>query len=223
MFFFHPGSCIILDNTRVLNIYLEEQSSVSIARKYDLLHREPIEDDHDYMDAPNIEHISEYKDACINYIGGYVSRALGQKLKCMTCVNALSYQNRQLHAFVALANQGGLTNASESVVAICSGVEKCFQRLKNSNGGNLPHGGGIAEAIACAVLMNLGDKTIFPELYEHQFETTFEDNHQHSLVKSVARHFKKVRLYHLGKRETERIMGQKVRRNLSKMILFKHQ
>ena len=197
-----PGNCIILNNTQILNVYIEQQSSVSIARKYDLLERGPSQDDHDYADAPNIEIISEYKDACIHYIGGYVARKLSHKLKCLTCVTALSSNTGPVHDFVALSNRGGLTTASASVVSICQEAEKCFQRLKNRNDGNLPHGGGISKAISCAVLMNLRDKSLFPELHEHQFDTTVDDNHQHSLVKSVANNYINVRLYHLGERET---------------------
>ena len=91
-----------------------------------------------------------------------------------------------MHDFVA--NRGGLTIASECVVAIYRETEKCFPRLKNSNDGYHPHGGGIPEAIACAVLMNQGDKSFFPKLHVYMFYSSYEVNHQHNLLKYVARH-----------------------------------
>ena len=57
----------------------------------------------------------------------------------------------------------------------------------------------------------------------HMFDTSVEDNHVHTLVKTVAECFARVRLHHLGKCETEKAVGTNVRKKLTKLILFKHQ
>ena len=54
-------------------------TEIELIRKYDLLEREPITSDHDYVDAPNFSNLSEYKKASISYISGYVAKMTTKK------------------------------------------------------------------------------------------------------------------------------------------------
>ncbi len=54
-----------------LSIYLSI-SDVAIARRYDLELRQPAATGHDYCDISNAIELSEYKEAAISYIAGYV-------------------------------------------------------------------------------------------------------------------------------------------------------
>lgn len=72
----------------------------------------------------------------------------------------------------------------------------------------------------------LGDinlSRIFKDLDDHMTDTAVNENHVFGLIKLIANHYSKVRLYHLGKLHTERIAGERVRKRMAKMILFKHQ
>ena len=104
-----------------------------------------------------------------------------------------------------------------------SEAERCFERLVNVNGGLLPQGPGITEALNTAVLQNTGDLDLFPELREHQFDTTVMENHLLQLVKKVAGYYIKVRMHHLAKEKTAELAGPKVRKTYKKLIQFKNQ
>lgn len=219
---FGTGNCLVLDDTTILESSTKTQSTVSVERKYDLLTREPVKSDHDYTDTPNIESVSEFKQAAINYIAGYVVKMMQRTLKCMACSNALT-TSRYIHPLTKLKDRGGLLKPSESVVSICLETEKCFQRMLKASNGKLPQGFGISKSISTAVLSNCANMNLFADLNDHQFETSVTDNHIHHLVKLVAQSYSKIKMYHLGKQTTASNTGPKVRKNMAKLILFKHQ
>eukprot|EP00794_Sanderia_malayensis_P017132 gene17132-18850_t len=95
--------------------------------------------------------------------------------------------------------------------------------MLKSAGGNLPRCMGIPDAIATAVLQGLDMSQIFPDRDTHMLECTVEDNHTFGLVKTVTKCYCKIRLHHLAKEQTAKQSGTKVRKKLSKLILFKHQ
>ena len=217
------GNCSIMDNTSILTIQNVTQSTVSLARRYDLVNRPPVETDHDYADTPNYEEISKYKEAAVSYIAGFVVRMVKKRMHCELCVAALTSQGNTAHEFVEMKNRGGLVKASSSVISVCGETEKCFQHMLKMSNGKLPQGHGIIEAIVLAVLSNSAHLDLFPELHHHQFDTAIEDNHIHSLVRMVSSCYCKIRLFHLGKEKTEAVTGERVRKQMSKLILFKHQ
>jgi len=174
------GNCILRDTTTILHVEPQSQSSISIAWKYDLILQDsPVHDDHDYADVPNFEQVSEYKEAAINYIAGFVVKIMKRKVNCMVCTEALTAPNGKVHNFVALKDRGRLQKASPNVITVCLETEKCFQRLLKTSNGKLPQGGGISQAVASSVLSNCAGLKLFPELHEHQFDTAVDDNHVH--------------------------------------------
>ena len=96
--------------------------------------------------------------------------------------------------------------------------------MLNSTNDKLPHGEGVPDAIATVVLNNLGNSDIFSELNEHALESPVgEEYHIFSLIKIIAKCYCKIRFYHLGKQETAKVAGSKIRKKLSKLILFQGQ
>ena len=89
--------------------------------------------------------------------------------------------------------------------------------------GKLPQCIGIADAIATSVLGGIDHSKIFKELENHMLDTPVNDNHVYGLIKTIAKCFCKVRLYHLGKEAAAKLHGKKVRKKLSKLVLFNHQ
>ena len=217
------GNCTPLDNTAILNAYGEGKSAVYVASKYDLVVRDPVQEDHDYYDLPFEDVLSDFKKTCVTWISGATVKALSDKVKCEVCVSALSSPNSAVHDFIWLKNRGNLKSPSQSVITICTEAEKCFQRLEKINDGLLPQGYGFPDAVSHAVLTNTSHIELFSDLKNHQFDTTVFDNHRIHLIKKVAWHYIKIRMYHLGKTKTRAMNGPKVRYNLSKLIQFKHQ
>ena len=218
---YHQGNCVPLDNTVILNAYNEGVSAIDVATKYDLVVRDPKAADHDYADLPFDNFLSEFKDACVFWISGATVKALSEKIDCTECVQALSSSSliSQTHSLVLLKRRGKLKIPSESVRE----AEKCFVRLNHLNGGLLPQGPGVSDAISHSVLQNTSDVELFHELQDHQLETTVFNNHRIKLVKKVAAYYIKVRLCHLGKKKTEAMAGPKIRHKYNKLTLFNHQ
>ena len=125
--------------------------------------------------------------------------------------------------FLKLKDRGNLYKPTQSVIDICEETEKCFERLLVATSGNLPHGKGIVDAVAVSVLGACNNSSLFKELEYHMFDTTVEENHIRTLIKSIIKCYCKVRLYHLGKEATENLCGDKIRTKLHKLVLFNHQ
>ena len=120
-------------------------------------------------------------------------------------------------------DKGGLIKPSESVVIVCKETEKCFQKVDAVLGGKLPHERQIDHAIGMAVLANVDSKKLFNSLNEHNFEGSVTDNHTITLIKTIALCYSKIRLHHLAKENNARASGKKVRKELTRLVLFKHQ
>jgi hypothetical protein len=154
----------------------------------------------------------------INYIAGFVVKKLKERHTCMHCAEALS--SSTVHPFILLKNRGGLSKPSDGIVAVCRESERCFQRILRTTSGKLPQGHGITAAIVIQVLEYSAGKTLFPDLHNHMFETTVEDNHVHLLVKMASSLYCKIRMNHLS---TESLHKDSVRHKFTKLIHFHHQ
>ena len=81
--------------------------------------------------------------------------------------------------------------------------------------------------ISTAVLQNFlysnTTKDIFSCLDNHMFDTVVEDNHVHKLIKLISQCYCNIRLHHMSKSVNEDAVGTKVRRELSRLIVLKHQ
>ena len=225
------GNCKAQDGTTILN-NIEDQYNVDSVqtslidmqniRRYDLEPREvPQAIDHDYCDISNIVMVSEYKEAVISYIAGFVAKKAVKKIACPSCVDALTTNN--LSAFVTWKSNGGLAIPSESLVRVCTETEKCIMRMINATGGSLPNCSNLHGAIATVVLAQCIDANVFKSLESHMYDTTATNNHIARIIKTCAQIYTNIRMKHQGKRFTDNITGKKVRKQLSKLILFKNQ
>ncbi|CAB4024443.1 Hypothetical predicted protein, partial [Paramuricea clavata] len=156
------GNCTPQDDTEILNSVQDQHeinsvatgiSDVAIARRYDLELRRPAADDHDYCDVSNAMELSEYKEAAISYIAGYVVKMVEKKIHCPQCLAVLTTSKESIpDLFVTWKTNEGLKLPSLGLIKICEETEKCVMRMLNVNGGGLPHGAGLSSAIATTVL-----------------------------------------------------------------------
>lgn len=225
------GNCCPQDNTVMLDL-LESQSSigegpslssVSLARKYDLIERQPSRSDHDYVDMPNSILLSQYKYQVVAYISGYVAKSLQDDLMCKDCVRALDNRDHAVPSFIRHKDRGGLFKPSLDVIRICLETERCVQRMLVGTEGMLPQGRGITDAIAGAVLSNLQMKSIFKNMEKHMYDSEVTENHVFDLVKKISKRYCNIRLHHLGKEKNSIICQDKIRKRLTKVIIFKNQ
>ncbi len=101
-------------------------SAIAIARRYDLELRQPAATDHDYCDVSNAMELSEYKEAAISYIAGYVVRMVEKKIHCMQCITALTTTKESIpDLFVTWKTNGGLIDFHHS------GLSRSVRRQKS--------------------------------------------------------------------------------------------
>jgi len=148
----------------------------------------------------------------------------------MQCITVNEYGTVDILCdFINLRNRGGLVKASPSVVKVCIATERCIQRMINANAGNIPKVGqssSIVLAISTIVLQETIDKGVFDDLYTHMFDSSIDDNHVYKLVKLITQKYIKIRMHHIihmAKQFNESFAGEKIRKVLNKLILFKHQ
>ena len=55
------------------------------------------------------------------------------------------------------------------------------------------------------------------------FDTPVDDNHTLKLIKTISQCYCKVRFHHLAKSYTDKLSTNRVRKKLTKLVLFEHQ
>lgn len=212
------GNCLLRDNTTILD---STPVTVNIARRVDVESVEVLAPEDDTLsDLPDIDNLSEYKEAAISYITGFIVKKMKQKVTCMPCSQALTSDDL-VHRFVTLKDRGGLQKPSTGITVVCQATERCFQRLLKTNGGKVPQGRGTRAAIVSQVLPDCSEKNLFPQLHSHMFDMCVEANHVHVLVRMASAWYCKIRLNHIARQETDKIKeGKVVRRKLTKLIHF---
>ena len=96
-------------------------------------------------------------------------------------------------------------------------------RMLNVNGGGLPHGAGLSSAIATTVLSVCVGSGVFSTLDQHMFDSTPGNNHVFKLIKCCCQSYVTIRMHHLSKTRNAGMHDKVVRKQFSKLVLFKHQ
>lgn len=79
--------------------------------------------DHDYL--PDSEMLSEFSSRAVTYIAGFIVCSLQRRLKCATCVDALSTSpsTECAYSLIKRKSLGGLLYPSDDVIQICRTCE----------------------------------------------------------------------------------------------------
>jgi len=185
--------------------------------------QQPAATDHDYCDVPNAIELSEYKEAAISYIAGYVVKMV-EKNSLFQCQTALTLTKELLpDLFVTWKTNAGLKLPSLGLIKICEETEKCIVKMLNVNVGGLPHSTGLSKAISNTVLQVCVESGVFSTLDQHMFDSTAVNNHIFTLIKCCSRSYVTIRMHHLGKMRNAKMHEKVVRKQFSKLVLFKHQ
>lgn len=110
-------------------------ADISTIRRYELEVRQtPIQNDHDYADAPNFNHLSTCKVATVVYIAAYVFRMAKKSIQCNVSQDALVAEDPTASNFDFLAKhkyKWGLIKDSSCVFQSCESTESCLTRILN--------------------------------------------------------------------------------------------
>ncbi|KAJ4932497.1 hypothetical protein JOQ06_010917 [Pogonophryne albipinna] len=82
------GNCLLRDNTTILD---STPANINMARRLGI---EPVEEivteDDTLANLPDVNHLSEYKEAAFSYIAGFIVKKIELKVTCMPCSHALT-------------------------------------------------------------------------------------------------------------------------------------
>ena len=119
------GNCTAQDDKKILD-NIEDQcfinnvqtgnTDVQIAREYDLILRAPLATYHDYCDISNEVMLTEYKEAVLSYVAGFVARIVKKSIVSPECVTALITDELNVSIFVSWKSNSELTILSKSVI-----------------------------------------------------------------------------------------------------------
>jgi hypothetical protein len=162
----------------------------------------------------------------MEYIGGFAVKMASKKIKCEVCIEAIFKNHKQeQYQLVHAKDRGGLIHISPSVRAVCEMTELAVQKILKKHSDNLPLKNGMNEAITTSVLKNVLQKyeKCFCQLNEHSKDFSPTSNHKLITIKCLAACYAKIRMYHIGRSYSEKLDGEKVRKQLTKLIHFKNQ
>ena len=98
-----------------------------------------------------------------------------------------------------------------------------MMRMLKSTQGGLPHATGVGDAVVSTVLQVCVERDVLSSLKEHMFDSTVAKNHVFNLIKGCARCYVTIRMHHLCKQKKANMHGRLVRKEYSKLTLFKRQ
>lgn len=79
---------------------------------------------------------------------------------------------------------------------------------------------GFNHIVANAVFANLATKNLFSELRDRMFDVSEEENHIHSLTKTISLYYIRIKMFHEGKKITETLINVEKRKKLSRLPIF---
>lgn len=226
------GNCDALDHTRILyvssGIGAHDELDMTVSKQNgggNLQHDPEVSEESELeREAERLPSLSPYVGNITGYIAGFVCLMVRRRIPCATCHTA-TVSERSPSAFFERKNRGGLQKPSSSTIYICQTTEKVIRREDNLHGTSLPKKGNLSDSLTVSAMTELSGhlEKLFPELQNHMFESAAESNHFVRLVKCVIASYIKIRMHRIAKTETTKITGSNIRKQLTKLILFKHQ
>jgi ribosomal protein S17E len=165
--------------------------------------------------------LSEFKLNVLNHVAGYIQKQLKAKEQCVYCGSFLSNM-KIVHGGLLInrKNRGGLTLPSVEFEKIVQISETLFVNLLLEAGGNPFKVKNLVDIIslrACSLIQELYP-TLLRELDNH---VGIMGSHRNLMIKKVVGCYIALHVKHFCKQFNKQSV--KVRVQLSKLILFKHQ
>ena len=215
----NSGNCCMQDDTSVVILSPVTKKATSfIDETYDL---ENIDEWTDiYLSSIGD---NSYKLNVLIYISGFIQRKLKAKEQCVFCCTELENGLEETTCgFLEFKTKGGLTRPSKgfvNVVEIANSQLEYFMKVMD-----IYTTKGIIDRIFLRTVDILKSKypTTFSNFDNHVDTCSVTTSHRFQLIKKIVSCFITMRLKHLCKERNEH-SGVKIRRKLSRIILFKNQ
>lgn len=225
----NTGNCIAQDQTNILT-FTSTREKLDITKVHMLRNREEdnVEEIEEDVKLSLPIHFNEYSENVITYISGFVIRKIQKRIKCPKCIEALhfsediDYMENSLK-LINRKSKGGLLLPSKSLQEVCKIVENKIQVLLEIEK-HLPPKKIFIESLLKYTNKITFDDNLFRSLKDHSFDFGIEeDSHKKLLISEIIKVYSSIRIFSITKKINEDISGEKIRKSLNKLILFKHQ
>jgi hypothetical protein len=128
------GNCISLEEINKLNVTSLKKKPEDVINYDNYIYSQVDDcamdgdgiDEHRYLFSDNA--VTHFSEEVITYISGFVSKNLGQSIKCEKCVGSLFGEKVNLvNSLIDFKNRGGLTYPSKDVINVCLKTEKLYR------------------------------------------------------------------------------------------------
>jgi len=221
------GNCSPLDSANILFVGSNKRKDADAICNYQRDNEEQIlfnEFEHDYDITTRLPELDEFIIDVVKYTGGFIVRKIKQnKNLCSVCEPFLTDKtigNESL--LLKFKTRGKLINISSDVHKICLATEYIIRFYSN----NILKIHNIKMYLIIKTLNEISlDKSVFNsnEMRQHIYHQDPFDNHRSQLMKLIIELYVSLRLNHIAKLHSIATTGKNVRRNLTKIILFKNQ
>jgi hypothetical protein len=183
-------------------------------------------------------HLSEFQEAIIGYIAGFIIRKIRKTISYATCFEALTEDCSVMdHAFgaanvnpslrlIAKKQRGGLFVPSGPVIALIRDSEKAFRLLVSGEKNDKIPNDKLLKLKVFQTVTRYSKEVSFERLSGHDLENCNpgEDLHSVQLKKKICELYLEVRLITYGKKFSTEIMQKPSnlgkRQQLNKLVLF---
>ena len=158
------GNCMLQDDTSILSFPLKKKQlspfdageDVDIIAKRYKLTEENYE--HDYASVNFLPKGSQFKEAIVEYISGFIVRRVSKLLLCSICLDSVLETDCSAdYSLVDVKNRGGLIKANAHVKKVCEESEIQVLRLVAMNG-SIPSGNQIMDALVFSIFKSVTEK-----------------------------------------------------------------
>lgn len=210
------GNIIGQDETYSLDVFKTKTSGIQyIERELELEEvQDELQDELESFDT----NLSEFQNSAILYIAGFVKRKMQTTLKCQPCLETVnskptSFQGKSL---IDLKDRGGLMYPSADLVKVCQVTESKIQVFKSDQ--TLFNRSNILQRICLKSTSTM--LTQFPKVLK---SSDHQNLHKYNLLNQISLIYSTLRLKHLAREKNREEKPTKLRKKLSKLILFAHQ
>jgi hypothetical protein len=198
-----------------------------VPKKRNKLNQEFVYSPFELNDLLEVEYSQFYLNA-MGYMSGHAVMAVEKLMKCDICIPALHNSSldpldASVRKLIDRKNNGGLVYPSQSSYKVIEIADTVFQKILNGITG-VPTIKDLDFKIISVVLDRTVGMELFPSLGCHTifFDMAKKEFHQVLLIKLLVRHYLRIRLFHLGKRNRDSL-GISNRHTLTKTILFSNE
>ncbi|CAK1603182.1 unnamed protein product [Parnassius mnemosyne] len=224
-------NCLPIQNVTILalsNLSTMQRLNLAIGKTEDHVDEEiaefsvsSIHEEDDFLVSLPYTQGKEVIKIVVQYISGYIVKALQKKLKCADCIAVLHSQESDIKSLIFHKDKGGLIYPSKDVIDVCLFCETIYReniRFKNLNKNQL-------RLIITRTIYNFLNKFstlndhCFPSLNDHIYDQDPINNHKYLLVKLIIEKFFIIRIKYEHK--LRNVNKDSIRQFYNKMIIFK--